>query len=71
MNQLRLTLGMWLAAWDRYTLIAAGLEQLDFVACQLHKATVVQLAAEATSGKRGPLVGVLYDEYARRVAVIT
>ena len=68
-NQLHLTLGMFLAAWDRYTLIAAGLGQLDFVACpcQLHKATVVQLAAEATSGGRGPLVGVLYDELARHV----
>ena len=59
---------MWCAAWDRYTLITCGLKQLNFVACQQHKAVVVQVAAEET-GTRGPLVGVLYDELCRCVRI--
>ena len=66
-NHKKLTLAYWMSSWDRYTPIAATLDQLSFSQCVLHKAKIVELATEAVEGDRGPLVAVVYDELLRCV----
>jgi hypothetical protein len=63
----RLELANWLAAWDRYSLAAAMLDQLTFVQTVQHKIVVTEVAALAHSEARLPLLGVLYDEISRCV----
>ena len=67
----RMGLAFWMAAWDRYTLAAVCLGQLDFTSCTLYKTKIVDLAAEAMADSRGPLVAVLYDELLRHYVTVS
>ena len=62
----RLELPAWLMAWDAYALLAAALDQLPFSVAIKHKLIVCEIAANAHTHKRKPLLGVLYDEIARK-----
>ena len=69
-NKGELDLAAWLVAWDRYSLAAAMTGQLSFASAQLHKDVVVKLACRACRQKRSTLVGVMYDNLVRCVALV-
>ena len=46
---------------------AAVLSQLSFKSAMMHKAVVAKVATGAAARGRSPLLGVLFDELARRV----
>ena len=65
---LRLPMELWLVAWDRMALAGEMVEhQLTFAQAMRHKEVVLDVAFAAVTSGRSSLVGVLYDELARRV----
>ena len=65
---LRLPMELWLVAWDRMALAGEMVEhQLTFAQAMRHKEVVLEVAFAAMASGRSSLVGVLYDELARRV----
>ena len=63
----RLDLCTWQVAYDRYALAAQITGQLSFRDAMVHKSVVLEVAANAKSVGRRPLLGVVYDEVARFV----
>ena len=62
----RLEIGVWLVAWDRYTLAAQAVDhQLTYQQALAHKEVVLEIAFSAKAAGRSELLGVLYDELAR------
>ena len=67
---LRLPMELWLVAWDRMALAGEMVEhQLTFAQAMRHKEVVLDVAFAAVTSGRSSLVGVLYDELARRVVI--
>ena len=65
---LRLPMELWMVAWDRMALAGEMVEhQLTFAQAMRHKEVVLEVAFVAVASGRSSLVGVLYDELARRV----
>ena len=65
---LRLPMELWLVAWDRMALAGEMVEhQLTLAQAMRHKEVVLDVAFAAVTSGRSSLVGVLYDELARRV----
>ena len=63
---LRLSMELWMVAWDRMALAGEMVEhQLTFAQAMRHKEVVLDVAFAAVTSGRGSLVGVLYDELAR------
>eukprot|EP00973_Karenia_brevis_P091852 12409470-Karenia_brevis.AAC.1 len=62
----KLQLAYWMAAWDSYALAAAVLGQMKFETAIRHKRNCLEIAANAPAGKRRQLLGVIYDELARK-----
>ena len=61
-------LELWLVAWDRLALAGEMVEhQLTSAQAMRHKEVVLDVAFAAAAGGRSSLVGVSYDELARRV----
>ena len=56
----------WQLAWDRYALAAQVTGQLSFAGAMKHKLVVCEIAANAVAEGRMPLLGVLFDEEARK-----
>ena len=65
---MRLELSLWFAAWDRYSLGAAMVEQMKFANAMQHKAVITEVACLAIKEGKRSLFAVLYDEIARCVA---
>ena len=64
----RLPMELWLVAWDRMALAGEMVEhQLTFAQAMRHKEVVLDVAFAAVTSGRSSLVGLLYDELARRV----
>ena len=65
---LRLPMELWLVAWDRMALAGEMVEhQLTSAQAMCHEEVVLAVAFAAVTSGRSSLVGVLYDELARRV----
>eukprot|EP00973_Karenia_brevis_P027297 3763641-Karenia_brevis.AAC.1 len=65
-KDLKLSLPFWMLAWDSYAIAAAILGQLTYSAAVKHKLVVAEIATEAVAEGRRPILGVIYDEIARK-----
>ena len=60
-----LSLAAWMAAWDKYAMVAHGLGQLSYKMSRLHHANVCEIAFAASDKECTEWLGVLYDELVR------
>lgn len=61
----RLDAHLWCLAWDSYAMAGTILDQFPFKSAMAHKSVVMEIAVASSTEKRGPILGMLYDEIAR------
>ena len=55
----------WMAAWAKYSLAAALLEQMSYADTKKHRTLMIEVACSAPAEGRQPLLAVMYDDELR------